>query len=93
MSSFVCSQEYVVDGVSVDYASYCEYQKTLKRSERYYYCQSPMCGQGFSGKGNQRTIIYCSRECSFAHKKYISEQSIIDYNNNPNLCKNAFILK
>lgn len=87
-SNFICTPEYIVNGVSVNYTEYCEYQKTLKRSERYYYCQNPGCYEGFDVKvRNPRTTMFCCDECNHAYKRHIGQQSIIEYNLNPNLCE------
>lgn len=87
-SNFICTPEYIVNGVSVDYKTYCEHQLTLKRSKRYYYCQNPGCYEGFDGKTKKlANRKYCSPECGHAHNKYTYEQEIIKYNKNPNLCK------
>jgi len=87
-SNLICTPEYIVNGVSVDYQTYCEHQKTLKRSERYYYCQNPGCYEGFDVKvRNPRTTMFCCDECHKSYQTYMKKQAIIEYNLNPNLCK------
>lgn len=86
-SNFICTPEYTVNGVSVDYQTYCEHQKTLKRRERYYYCQNPGCRKRFTPRRGDDRGYACSISCNNICLSIRTQKAVTEYNASPNLCK------